>query len=236
MKKPLLLLILGFSLTQLYAQENRNFKIPLIGDTAPTFTAETTKGTITFPSSFGNKWKILLSHPQDYTPVCSSELLELANMQNDFEELNTKIVVVSTDKLETHEQWIKSLEELKYKGRETQKIKFPLVDDNDKTVAKLYGMIHPSTNTTKDVRGVYIIDPHDVIQAEIFYPMTVGRNLDEIKRTLIALQTSKKEAVATPANWNPGDDVMVPYKKSAKENEADGLYDIAWYMTFKKSK
>ncbi len=236
MKKSLLILLMGFSLNQLFAQENRNFKIPLIGDPAPVFTAETTKGTLTFPDSYGNKWKLLFSHPQDYTPVCSSELLELANMQNDFDELNAKIVIVSTDKLETHVQWVKSLEELTYKGRETQKIRFPLVDDNNKTVAKLYGMIHPSSNTTKDVRGVYIIDDHDVIQAILFYPMSVGRNMDEIKRTLIALQTTKEDLVVTPANWTPGEDVMVHYKKTANENNSDGLYDLTWYMTFKKMK
>ena len=244
MKKVVLLSVLVFSLAQLSAQtqsrassEDRNFKIPLIGDPAPVFTAETTKGTLTFPTSYGNKWKLLFSHPQDYTPVCSSEIIELANMQNDFDELNAKIVIISTDNLETHVQWVKSLEELKYKGRQTQEIKFPLVDDNSKSVAKKYGMIHPNSNTTKDVRGVYIIDNHDVIQAILFYPMAVGRNMDEIKRTLIALQTtSKGGAVVTPANWIPGDDVMVHYKKTAKENEEDGLYDVSWYMTFKKNK
>ena len=227
---------MAFSLTQLWAQEEeRNFKIPLIGEPAPAFTAETTTGTLTFPSSLGNKWKIIFSHPQDYTPVCSSELLELANMQKDFEDLNVKIVVVSTDKLDTHVQWVKSLEELKYKNRETQKIKFPLVDDNNKVVAKLYGMIHPSTNSSQSVRGVYIIDDNNIVQYISFYPMNVGRNLDEIKRTVIALQTSKEGVLLTPANWVPGEDVLVPYKKSASKDVAEeGLYDLTWYMTFKK--
>lgn len=235
MKKTLFLLLMAFSLTQLWAQEDRNFKIPLIGEPAPAFTAETTKGTLTFPSSLGNKWKIIFSHPQDYTPVCSSELLELANMQKDFEDLNVKIVVVSTDKLDTHVQWVKSLEELKYKNREAQKINFPLVDDNNKVVAKLYGMIHPSSNSAKSVRGVYIIDDKNIVQSISFYPMNVGRNMDEIKRTVIALQTAKEGVLLTPANWEPGDDVLVPYRESAKKDvNEEGLYDVAWYMTFKK--
>lgn len=235
MKKTLFFFLMVFSLTQLWAQEDRNFKIPLIGDPAPAFTAETTTGTLNFPSSLGNKWKIIFSHPQDYTPVCSSELLELANMQKDFEDLNVKIVVVSADKLETHVQWVKSLEELKYKDRVTQKIKFPLVDDNNKAVAKLYGMIHPSTNSSQYVRGVYIIDGNNIIQSISFYPMIVGRNMDEIKRTVIALQTAKEGVVSTPANWMPGDDIIVPYRKTNKgEVDEAGLYDVAWYMTFKK--
>lgn len=235
MKKTLFFLLVMFSMTQLMGQEDKNFKVPLIGDTAPAFSAETTTGTIDFPSSFGNKWKILLSHPQDYTPVCSSELLELANMQKDFEDLNVKLVVVSTDKLETHFQWIKSLEELRYKDRVTQKIKFPLVDDNIKAVARLYGMIHPSTNSSQYVRGVYIIDNNNIIQSISFYPMIVGRNMEEIKRTVIALQTAKEGKVSTPANWMPGEDIIVPYRSTSKKDvDENGLYDVAWYMTFKK--
>jgi peroxiredoxin (alkyl hydroperoxide reductase subunit C) len=237
MKKAILLLLLvGFSLNQLWAQEDRNFKIPLIGDTAPSFTAETTNGTLEFPSSLGKKWKVLFSHPQDYTPVCSSELLELANMQKEFDDLNVKLVVVSTDKLATHVQWVKALEELKYKNRVTQKIKFPLVDDYNQVVSKLYGMIHPSSNSTKNVRGVYIIDSDNIIQSISFYPMTVGRNMEELKRSVIALQTAKEGVASTPANWVPGEDILVPYKLATpKENEAAGLYDVAWFMTFKKS-
>ena len=235
MKKAILLLLMGFFISQLWAQEERNFKIPLIGDTAPSFTAETTNGTLEFPSSLGRKWKILFSHPQDYTPVCSSELLELANMQKEFEEINVKLVVISTDKLETHVQWVKALEDLKYKDRVTQKIKFPLVDDYSQVVSKLYGMIHPTSNSTKNVRGVYIIDPENIIQSITFYPMSVGRNLEELKRTVLALQTAKDELASTPANWVPGEDVLVPYKLSTeKENEAAGIYDVAWFMTFKK--
>jgi peroxiredoxin 2/4 len=231
MKKSLILLLLAFSLTHVWAQEDRNFKIPLIGDIAPSFTAETTTGKLNFPSSFGKTWKILLSHPQDFTPVCSSELLELAHLQKDFDDLNVKLVIVSTDKLETHHQWVKSLEEVKYKNRESQKIRFPLIDDNDLTVSKLYGMIHASSNSTKNVRGVYIIDPDNVIQSVSFYPMLIGRNMDELKRTIIALQTAKEDEILTPANWLPGDDVIVPYKRTANE---DGLYDVVWYMTFKR--
>jgi peroxiredoxin (alkyl hydroperoxide reductase subunit C) len=236
MKKILLVLLVVFSVTQLHAQENRNFKLPLIGEEAPSFTAQTTTGTLNFPSAYGKKWKILFSHPADYTPVCSSELIELANMQKDFDELNTKIVVVSTDKLETHVQWVKALEELKYKDKPTQKILFPIVDDESKTVAKLYGMLHPASNSTKYVRGVFILDPNNIVQSISFYPMNVGRNIEEIKRSVIALQTATAGNYSTPANWKPGEELLVPYKKAtAQENEAAGYYDVAWFMTFKRN-
>jgi peroxiredoxin 2/4 len=239
MKKILAIVLIGFSLTHLWSQVDRNFRIPLIGEVAPSFTAESTSGTVNFPSDFGNKWKVLVSHPQDFTPVCSSELLELANLQKEFDKLNVKIVVVSTDELATHKQWVKALGEIKYKNREPQEIKFPLVDDHSKGIAKLYGMIHSTTNTNRDVRGVYIISPNNIVQSISFYPMSVGRNIDEIKRSVIALQTAEEGVTATPANWQPGHDLLIPYKKSStatkQENEAAGIYEIAWFMTFKKN-
>ena len=165
MKKLTILIIFVSLYTVTMAQEDRNFRIPLLGETAPSFTAETTNGTLNFPGDFGKKWKVLLSHPQDFTPVCSSEILELAQMQSEFDKLGAKVVVVSTDNIKSHKDWVNALEELKYKDREPVKIKFPLVDDYSKTVAKKYGMIHPNTNSTKDVRGAFIIDPNNVIQA-----------------------------------------------------------------------
>ena len=215
--------------------------IPLIGDDAPSFSAMTTNGTLHFPEDLGKKWKILLSHPLDYTPVCSSELLELAYLQDEFDELNVKLVVVSTDNLERHEEWVESMESLTYKNRPPVDIKYPLVDDHSKAVAMKYGMIHPSTSTTKDVRGVFIIDPDNKVRAISFNPMEVGRNMEEIKRLVAALQTTDQNVVLTPANWNPGDDVMIPYSKPGDKGDKKvtrsddpSLYDVAWYMTFKK--
>ena len=232
--------LLFFSVTQIWSQENNTSRIPLIGENAPSFTAESTNGLITFPDDFGSKWKILFSHPADYTPVCSSEIIELAHMQNDFDNLNTKMAIISTDMLEKHYSWKKSLESLTYKNRTPVKIEFPLIADNKWNVSKQYGMLHPPTSTEKDVRGVFIIDPANKVRAIFFYPMQIGRNMDEIRRTVIALQTADKEKVLTPANWAPGDDVMIPYLKSSGETENLGtsndqnIYKVSWYMIFKK--
>lgn len=237
MKKNSLFLILLFSVTQMWAQENINTRIPIIGDQAPSFTASTTNGIINFPSDFGRKWKILFCHPADYTPVCSSEILELAYLQDDFDKLNVKLLVVSTDSLYTHIQWKKALEGLTYKGRAPVKIKFPIADDKKFLASKQYGMIHSGSSSTKDVRGVFIIDPNNVVQAIIYYPMSVGRNMEEIKRAVIALQTTADGKFSTPANWQQGNDLILKVKPAAadlKKPENSGIYDVAWFMTFKK--
>ena len=241
-KRHVLVFVLLLPAYLMFAQEDKMNSIPLIGDDAPAFSAMSTNGTIHFPEDYGKKWKILLSHPLDYTPVCSSELLELAYLQEDFNELGVKLVVVSTDNLERHKEWIESMESLTYKERGPVDIKYPLVDDHSKAVAAKYGMIHPNTSTTKDVRGVFIIDPDNKVRTIAFYPMEVGRNMEEIKRMVIALQTVDKEVVVTPANWNPGDDVMVPYTKGSNKGDNNvtmtddpSVYHVAWYMTFKRA-
>lgn len=214
--------------------------IPLIGSKAPSFTAESTNGKITFPEDYGKKWKVLFSHPQDFTPVCSSELSELAYMQNDFKNLNAQIAVISTDNVTMHKQWKTWLEGLDYKGHGPQKIDFPIIDDHTHAVSIQYGMLHEPTSTNKDIRGVFIIDPNNVVRAINFYPMQVGRNMDEIKRILVALQTVDREMVCTPANWKNGDDVIVPhYPYTAAEiavdpQLADNFYNVGGYMWFKK--
>jgi len=251
MKKLFLLLVLVVSATQLWSQEvegtskvansneDRNFKIPLIGEKAPSFTAESTVGIINFPHDFGHNWKVLFSHPKDFTPVCSTEILELAHLQNQFDKLGVKLVVVSTDRLETHIQWKKALENLKLDDRDLVKIKFPLVDDENIVVAKLYGMIHPETNSTRSVRGVFIIDPDDIIQAIYFYPMSVGRSTDELIRMITALQITSKEKVLTPVNWKEGKDVLVRIPPKTDSNgspsEVAGYYNPAWFLWYKKS-
>jgi len=236
MKRNFLLIVLAFSLTQIFAQTpnqsdpktDRNFKIPLIGQQAPSFTAETTNGELNFPDDYGRKWKLLFSHPQDFTPVCSTELLELAHLQGEFDKLGVKLAVVSTDPVSSHLQWKKSLESLDIDNKGTVKINFPLIGDDQIQVAKLYGMIHPETNSTKSVRGVFVIDPDNVIQAIYFYPMNVGRNMDEIIRTVTALQTAhelstQNSKVLTPANWTPGKDLLVtiPPKAQSSKTSAD---------------
>lgn len=220
----------------------QNSKIPLIGSSAPAFTAETTNGTLNFPADFGKKWKILLSHPQDFTPVCSSELSELAFMQNDFKELNAQIAIISADDVTEHNRWKAWLEKLDYKGRGPLKIEFPLIDDHTHVVSKMYGMVHEPTSTNKDIRGVYIIDPKNIVRSINFYPMQVGRNMKEIERILVALQTADRDLVCTPANWQLGDDVLVPHypytnqELAANPNIKDNYYNLGGYMWFKKEK
>ncbi|NOR73562.1 MAG: redoxin domain-containing protein, partial [Draconibacterium sp.] len=210
MKKLMLTIVsVAFLVGGVFSQ--KSFNIPLIGSKAPSFTAKSTNGEIKFPDDFGKDWKILFSHPQDFTPVCSSELLELAYMQKDFDRLGVQIAIISRDDVETHNTWKMHLEELDYKGRGTQQINFPILDDSNATASRIYGMLHEPTSTTRDIRGVFIIDSENVVRSINFYPMQVGRNMNEIVRIVEALQTTDESQVLTPANWNEGDDVMIPY-------------------------
>jgi peroxiredoxin 2/4 len=251
MKKVFFLIVLAISATQVWSQlwtldenvqtqEDRNFRIPLIGEKAPSFSAESTNGKVRFPDDFGHSWKILFSHPQDFTPVCSSEILELAYLQNDFDKLGVKLAVVSTDPLSTHVQWKKALESLNLDNRGAVKITFPIIDDENVSISKQYGMIHAESNSTKSVRGVFIIDPDNTIQAIYFYPTRVGRSTDELLRTVSALQTTADSKVLTPVNWKTGNDVLIPYNPvsnlGSTEMVPDGYYERAWYLWYKKEK
>ena len=234
------LLIISFG--NIGAQGIKHSYIPLIGDEAPVFMAETTSGPINFPGDYGHKWKIIFSHPRDFTPVCSSELMTLAQMQGDFEKLNVQIVVVSTDELKMHNLWKKEMETTVYKGKQPVSIRFPLVDDHKWAIAKQYGMLHQSISGTRDVRGVFIINPENKVEAVLFYPMNLGRNMDEIKRAVVALQTAGegKNRYLIPANWQVGDDVLVskfPYtEKELKVNPdiKSTYYNVGSFMCFKK--
>ena len=183
-----------------------------------------------------------MSHPADFTPVCSSEILDLADMQDEFKKLNTQLMVLSTDGLNSHIEWIKSLENIQADDGKEVGINFPIVPDIGLEISKKYGMIHPGMNTTKTIRGVFIINPENKICAIFFYPMTTGRNLDEIKRTLLALQESDSYDVLTPSNWQPGDDYLIESPASKKEAEkmakqnGPNLYSKDWYFWYKKSK
>ncbi len=252
MKKFVLVIVMAFTVTQMWSQdaflykteqkpvENRNFRIPLIGEKAPSFTAESTNGVIHFPRDYGKNWKIIMSHPQDFTPVCSSEIMELANLQNEFNKLGVKLIVVSVDPLSTHVQWKKAMEQLSAKENMPVTIKFPLVADNNLTISKEYGMIHADSDTPKDVRGVYIVDPDNVIEAIYFYPTKVGRSTDELLRTVEALQTTYASNVLTPVNWRSGNDVLIPYIPDENMTPAQlqkmGIYKEAWFMWYKSPK
>ena len=174
----------------------------------------------------------------DFTPVCSTELIELARLQDDFENLDVKLLAVSTDPLEIHRQWKKALEQIQYKQYPRQKLDFPIVDDTNLIIAKLYGMIHLESNNNRDVRGVFIVDPNNKIRSEVFYPQEVGRNMNEILRTIIALQTADRDNVMTPANWTKGNDVLIPFPlkadMSAMNKESGEYYQYSWFLIFKK--
>jgi peroxiredoxin (alkyl hydroperoxide reductase subunit C) len=215
-------------------------KIPLIGSKAPSFTAESTNGEITFPESFGTSWKILFSHPQDFTPVCTSELLELAYLNDEFNTLDVKLAVISTDDLKMHKMWKAHLEDLDYKGRGKQKVTFPILDDHKAEASKIYGMLHEPVSTNKDIRGVFIIDANNIVRSVNFYPMEIGRNIEEILRIVAALKTTDESQVFTPANWNEGDDVLIPHFPYTAEQLAndptvkDGYYSVGDRLWFKK--
>jgi len=219
---------------------SKSKKIPLIGDKAPSFTENSTNGILNFPEDFGKSWKILFSHPLDFTAVCTSELCGLAQYQKKFDSLDVKIAVVSIDEIERHILWKEFMERVMNENDEAVKINYPIVADLSGKVSKKYGMLHVSMNDRRDVRGVFIIDPDNIIQSISFYPMNVGRNIDEIWRTVAALQLTKKENVLTPYNWKPGDDVLVPHQPytadELKENPElkNQYYNKGEYMWFKR--
>ncbi len=234
-------LILWVSVSALFAQESEQKLIPLIGSEAPSFTAETTNGTLHFPDDFGSQWKVLFSHPRDFTPVCTDELLHLSQMQDTFEELGVRIAVLSTDTKEMHRMWKGSMEEVMARGGVIKKINFPIIDDARAEISGLYGMLHEPASTTRDVRGVFIINPENRVEATFFYPMSIGRNLEEIVRTIQALQIAKATDFYTPANWKPGRDLLVPYhpytRKELDENPelVNEFYNIGSFLWYKKS-
>lgn len=217
-------------------------KFPLIGDKAPSFTENSTNGILNFPEDFGESWKILFSHPLDFTAVCTSELCGLARSQEKLDSLNVKVAVVSIDEIERHLLWKEFMERVLQDENEAIKIKYPIVADLSGQVSKKYGMLHHSTEDKRDVRGVFIIDPDNIIQAISFYPLNVGRNMDEILRMIAALQLTQQENVGTPFNWEPGDDVLLqhkPYTSDELEQNPelkDKYYNKGEFMWFKKMK
>jgi peroxiredoxin (alkyl hydroperoxide reductase subunit C) len=185
--------------------------MPRIGDKAPEFTAVTTQGPINFPADYSGSWVILFSHPADFTPVCTSEFITFATLDAKFAKANCKLVGLSVDGLYSHIAWLRTIKEkIEYKGMKDVEVKFPLIEDITMSVAHKYGMIQPGESSTKAVRAVFFVDPKGVIRAIIYYPLSLGRNFDELYRALIAMQTADAFAVATPADWQPGDDVIVP--------------------------
>jgi alkyl hydroperoxide reductase subunit AhpC len=175
-----------------------------LGDTAPDFTAETTEGTINFYEFLGNSWGVLFSHPADYTPVCTTELGRTASLKKEFEKRNVKVLAVSVDPLDKHYGWKSDINET-----QNVSVDFPLIADEDRKVANLYGMIHPNASETATVRSLFIISPDKKVKLMITYPASTGRNFVEVLRVIDSLQLTANYSVATPADWKEGEDVIV---------------------------
>ncbi len=216
------------------------FSMPRIGDIAPSFKSLTTQGEIDFPAQYKGSWVILFSHPADFTPVCTSEFMTFASLETKFNDANCKLVGLSVDGLYSHIAWLRTIKEkIEYKGMKDVEVKFPLIEDITMEVAKKYGMIQPGESSTKAVRAVFFIDPKGIIRTIIYYPLSLGRNFDELYRVLIGLQTADNFSVALPADWRPGDDVIIPtagscgVAKQRMENKKDmKCYD--WFFCTKK--
>ena len=219
---------------------NKCEKLPLVGDAAPKFIANTTNGSMNFPDDYVGHWVILFSHPMDFTPVCTTEFISFQSMIHDFDELNTEIIGLSVGAIPSHLAWFRSIhDEINFRDWKNVDITFPVIADINLHVAKLYGMIHPNTSDTKTVRAVFIIDPKGIIRTILYYPQTTGRNLKEIKRILIALQTTDVFKVSTPADWEPGLPVVEPTPQTLQDmqkrinNHNKNLDVQSWYLTFK---
>lgn len=215
--------------------------MPRIGDPAPSFTAVTTQGDFNFPSDYVGKWVILFSHPADFTPVCTTEFMTFASMQEEFAAYNTDLVGLSVDGLYSHIAWLRTIKDkIAFGGMRDVEVTFPLIDDVSMQVAQKYGMIMPGEDSTKAVRAVFVIDPKAVIRAIIYYPLSTGRNFEELLRVVKALQTADHFEVATPADWRPGDAVIVPPAGScgtAKDRMTGAADDVEcedWFFCTKQ--
>jgi alkyl hydroperoxide reductase subunit AhpC len=199
-----------------------------LGDTVPNFTQSSSEGEINFYDWAGDSWVVLFSHPADYTPVCTTELGEVAKLKGEFEKRNAKVIALSVDDAESHKGWIGDI-------NETQKttVNYPILADADKKVSDLYGMIHPNANANLTVRSVFVIDPAKKLRLTITYPPSTGRNFDEILRVIDSLQLTDKYGVATPVNWKDGDDVVVVPSiptEEAKQKFPKGVEEIKPYL------
>lgn len=216
-------------------------EMPTIGSRAPYFEAITSNGPIVFPNDYAGKWVVFFSHPADFTPVCTTEFMTFQSRAKEFKALNCELLGLSIDSLHSHIAWINQIEKYQYKEIKNQKIEFPVIADINQDVASLYNMVHPNVSDTNAIRAVFIIDPESIIRTILYYPSSTGRNFDEIIRIIKALQTADKEACATPADWQPGEDVIVPpastidvaRKRLANPKEFSQCQD--WFLCFKKT-
>jgi len=210
------------------ATQESTGSLPRINDPAPDFEAKTTHGPLRL-SDLKGRWVVLFSHPADFTPVCTTEFVEFARRSEEFRQRNAQLVGLSVDSVPAHIAWIRNIEQ--HFG---VKIDFPVIADLDTRVSQKYGLIHPSASETATVRAVFIIDPNQKVRALIYYPMTCGRNIDEVMRALEAMQTADENACATPANWRKGDKVVVPPPQTTADAESrmSSDYEVTdWYFS-----
>jgi len=221
--------------------EQQAYSMPRIGDKAPEFKAVTTQGEMNFPADYKGSWVILFSHPADFTPVCTSEFMTFATLEKKFNQANCKLVGLSVDGLYSHIAWLRTIKDkIEYKGMKEVEVTFPLIEDITMEVATKYGMMMPGESSTKAVRAVFVIDPVGVIRTIIYYPLSLGRNFDELYRVVLALQTADIFKVATPADWRPGDDVIISpagncgTAKDRMDGKEEGLDCKDWFFCTKK--
>lgn len=221
--------------------DEQGYRLPLIGERAPAFVAETTQGAVRFPDDFRDKWVIFFSHPADFTPVCTTEFMAFASMEEEFRKLNAELLGLSIDSTFSHIAWLRTIQDrIEYDGMKNIAVTFPVISDLTMEVSKKFGMLQPSASTTQAVRAVFIIDPKAIIRAILYYPLSNGRNVHEIKRLLIAMQHSDDYKIATPANWQPGDDVIIPppgscgAAKDRVEKAGSDYRCLDWFLCLKK--
>lgn len=199
-----------------------------LGDTVPNFTQQSSEGEINFYNWAGDSWVVLFSHPADYTPVCTTELGEVAKLKPEFDKRNAKVIALSVDDAESHKGWIGDINEI-----QNTTVNYPILADDDKKVSDLYGMIHPNANAKLTVRTVFVIDPQKKLRLTITYPPSTGRNFQEILRVIDSLQLTDNYSVATPVNWKDGDDVVVVPSiptEEAKQKFPKGVTEIRPYL------
>lgn len=222
-------------------EEHPVTRIPLIGDKAPAFHAVTTQGEIDFPRDYRGRWIIFFSHCSDFTPVCTTEFMTLATMTKDFKKLNTELVGISADTVFSHIAFIRKINELTWKNIKHAQVDFPLIADPTMEISGMYGMVHPANSGFQTVRAVFLIDPEETIRTILYYPPDTGRNMEELKRIIISLQKADAEKVATPANWGPADDDMLPAPQTCKaarermEQVNENAYCLDWFLCFRQT-
>lgn len=237
----------------------------LIGDDAPSFKARTTLGTVNFPEDYRGKWVIFFSHPADFSPVCTTEFIKCAVMQKELKQLNTELLGLSVDSIYSHIAWLETIKEkIEYKGLKDIDVMFPVIEDVNMEISRKYGMIHPNAHyrpeavlerfeknggivpigefSTETIRAVFIIDPLGKIRAILYYPLANGRNMEEVRRLLLAMQKSDSENVITPEGWQPGDDLLIrspltwTAAKQRKEHPDRELKCLDLFLCFRKDK